>query len=57
MSPISEYYKGKGTEVMGHMIKKYGKKKGVSIFYATANKNKMGLKDKLLGMKQAGKIS
>lgn len=39
--PISEYYKGHGSEVMTKMKKKYGGKKGQQVFYATANKNKM----------------
>ena len=55
--PVSEYYKGKGSTVMHSMIKRYGAKKGKEVFYATANKNKgMGLKDKLIGMKRAGKL-
>ena len=36
--PISEYYKGKGRKVMEQMRRRYGKKKGERIFYATANK-------------------
>ena len=36
--PISRYYGGHGDEVMSSMKKKYGDKKGVSVFYATANK-------------------
>jgi hypothetical protein len=38
--PISEYYKGKGKEVMSRMKKQYGSKKGKEVFYATANKKK-----------------
>ena len=36
--PISKYFKGHGEEVMSNMTKEYGKKKGKSVFYATANK-------------------
>lgn len=36
--PQSEYYKGHGKEVMSDMKKRYGEKKGKSVFYATANK-------------------
>ena len=36
--PISEYFKGHGSEVMSDMQKRYGKKKGKQVFYATANK-------------------
>jgi len=39
--PISEYYKGSGRKVMAAMKKKYGAKKGKSVFYATANKQRM----------------
>ena len=39
--PIEKYFKGHGNEVLGKMKKKYGDKKGTSVFYATANK--MGL--------------
>ncbi len=39
--PIGEYFKGKGEEVMGDMKERYGEDKGKSVFYATANKNKM----------------
>lgn len=36
--PVSKYFKGHGDEVMSKMKKKYGDKKGKSVFYATANK-------------------
>jgi hypothetical protein len=36
--PISKYYGGHGEEVMSDMKKRYGGKKGKSVFYATANK-------------------
>ena len=36
--PIRAYYKGSGDEVLRSMVKKYGKKKGLEVFYATANK-------------------
>ena len=40
--PIAKYYRGHGTKVMKEMKKRYGKKKGESVFYATAAKR--GLK-------------
>ena len=36
--PVDKYYKGHGSEVMSDMTKRYGEKKGKSVFYATANK-------------------
>lgn len=36
--PVSKYFSGHGLEVMQNMISEYGKKKGKSVFYATANK-------------------
>jgi len=36
--PVGAYFKGKGAEVMGAMQRRYGAKKGKSVFYATANK-------------------
>ena len=39
--PISKYYKGSGEKVMKSMTKRYGAKKGKSVFYATANKQGM----------------
>ncbi len=38
--PISEYFKGHGSEVMASMRKHYGKD-AKRVFYATANKKKM----------------
>ena len=38
--PISKYYKGSGEKVMKAMKEEYGEKKGESVFYATANKQK-----------------
>lgn len=35
--PVSEYFKGKGEKVLNEMEKRYGAKKGKSVFYATAN--------------------
>lgn len=40
--PLSEYFGGKGAEVMSKMKSKYGEKKGKNVFYATSNKNKKG---------------
>ncbi len=38
--PLTEYFKGKGPEVMKKMLAEYGEKKGKSVFYATVNKQK-----------------
>ncbi len=38
--PLSNYFKGKGNEVMSSMQKEYGDKKGKNVFYATSNKQK-----------------
>ena len=38
--PVSSYFKGHGSEVMANMVREYGKKKGKSVFYATANARK-----------------
>lgn len=38
--PISKYFGGNGEKVMANMTKEYGSKKGKSVFYATANKQK-----------------
>ena len=40
--PLSKYYGGHGSDVMNKMKKKYGDKKGESVFYATANKKGLG---------------
>jgi hypothetical protein len=45
--PLSKYFGGKGSSVMKKMKKKYGKKKGKSVFYATANKEGMGPSEKV----------
>ena len=39
--PLSKYFKGHGEAVMKDMTKRYGDKKGKSVFYATANKRGM----------------
>ena len=39
--PISKYFHGSGNKVMANMKKEYGSKEGESVFYATANKNKL----------------
>jgi ribosomal protein L9 len=36
--PIGSYYGGDGREVMAGMARRYGRKKGKRIFFATANK-------------------
>lgn len=36
--PLSKYYGGHGEKVMKSMKETYGKDKGESVFYATANK-------------------
>lgn len=38
--PISKYFKGGGEKVMKNMKEEYGDKKGESVFYALANKQK-----------------
>lgn len=40
MAPISEYFKGRGSEVMKGMRKQYGER-AEDVFYATANKKDM----------------
>jgi hypothetical protein len=42
--PLSKYFKGSGEKVMTSMRKEYGDKKGKSVFYALANKNKKSSK-------------
>lgn len=44
--PVSKYYGGRGKDVMKKMKKRYGKKKGKSIFYATAKKKDQEPKEK-----------
>jgi len=39
--PISKYFEGSGRRVMRDMTKRYGRKKGKQVFYATANKRGM----------------
>lgn len=39
--PIDRYFKGKGKKVLEDMIRRYGKKRGTSIFYATAKARNM----------------
>lgn len=39
--PIAKHYGGHGREVMGSMMKQYGKEAGKRVFYATENKRKM----------------
>lgn len=38
--PLDKYFSGKGAKVMDNMKEQYGSKKGKSVFYATANKQK-----------------
>lgn len=38
--PISEYYGGRGREVMRRMKARYGEKAGERVFYATSNKQR-----------------
>lgn len=40
--PLNKYFHGGGEKVMSSMKKQYGEKKGESVFYATANKQKAG---------------
>lgn len=39
--PLDKYFKGHGKQVMKEMQHRYGKKKGKSVFYATAKKKGM----------------
>lgn len=45
--PVSAYFGGHGSDVMSSMKKKYGKNKGKSVFYATANKKGLEPSDKV----------
>jgi hypothetical protein len=51
--PIARYdaayggKKGAAQEALSSMIRQYGQKKGTSVFYATANRNKKKRKGKL----------
>ena len=47
--PVGEYFQGHGDEVMASMKKKYGEKKGKSVFYATDAKRKRKGKKKTVG--------
>lgn len=47
--PLSKYFHGHGREVMKDMTKRYGAKKGKSVFYATANARKQKPKTLLGG--------
>jgi hypothetical protein len=38
--PLSKYFGGHGEKVMRSMVKQYGKKKALQVFYVTANKRK-----------------
>lgn len=53
--PIDAYYGGHGRDVMRDMQKRYGAKKGKSVFYATAEKR--GLKEHLGDMMKRGAFS
>ena len=58
--PVSEYYKGRGEEVMRSMQKRYGKKGGKRVFYATANKrglNRPGKGRKTAKKRHHGRVS
>jgi hypothetical protein len=50
--PIGKYYKGHGEEVLRDMIARYGKKKGTSVFYATAKAKGMEPADEGSGNKK-----
>ena len=51
--PISEYYKGKGKQVMKSMRERYGAKHGKEVFYATENKRKNKGHNAMKGLKAA----
>ena len=42
--PVSRYYKGHGRTVMAAMKRKYGAKKGKSVFYGTVVNMQKGTK-------------
>lgn len=44
--PVDAYYGNHGQEVIKKMVSRYGRKKGKSVFYATANKNGQTPEDK-----------
>jgi hypothetical protein len=44
--PISEYFKGKGEQVMAALRKRYGAERGERIFYALAKARGMEPPDK-----------
>jgi len=51
--PISEYYGGKGEQVMRKMKDEYGEKTGERVFYATENKRKARRRRKRVVRKDA----
>ena len=56
--PIAKYFKGNGSEVMEHMKKTYGSKKGKSVFYATANKQGAApMKDHMMKLSMSKKFA
>jgi hypothetical protein len=60
MSPLAQYFKGKGQKVMSDMQSRYGTDKGKQVFYATANKNpdmKPKSKRKSFGQRIAERMS
>ena len=44
--PFNKYFHGEGDKVMSEMQKRYGAKKGKSVFYATAKKKDQEPEDK-----------
>lgn len=44
--PVDRYFKGNGAKVKADMIRRYGKKKGESVFYATAHTKNMTPKER-----------
>ena len=53
--PVEEYYKGSGNKVMRSMQRRYGKKAGKRVFYATANKRGMNRPGKKRKSGRSGK--
>jgi hypothetical protein len=47
--PVSQYYKGSGSEVMRSMQDRYGEEDGKRVFYAIANKRGMNRPGKKVG--------
>lgn len=45
--PLKSYFRGSGEKVYADMVKRYGSKRGKSVFYAVANERGMAPKRKV----------